>query len=246
MCYEFYNSLVINSKDRSLGDLNKFQINKNLNLTGFDCFAVQSFQFTNNIYPINSYNNTLIIGVVMATGTITIAEGNYNATQLITEIINQLNTLGFTTVFSGSFNNITDKITITSTLLNISSLSGTLAPIIGFTTSFTPALSVTGNNPVNISYTKYINFCSNHLLKYNKPNIKTDNNNNILYTLNNNYYSFGSSIREIPRNLQIMKWSYDETINNFDIYILDDNNNPVPMNNSEWVIVIQFYSDNKY
>lgn len=241
---KFLNQLIINSKDRRTGEnLNNCNFDKLLNISHCDCFAVKELMFVNNIYPINQYNNQLTIGVGMTTGTVTITPGNYNSSQLLTEVVTQLNTLGFATVFSASFNNITNKVTLNSTLLNIISLTGNLAIVLGFTTAFIAGLTITGNVPINISQTPYIRFTSNELMKYNKPNMSTDLSQSHLYLLNNNQYAFGSSIniKEQDPTTQLINWQRDNLINNFDIKVYDASNNLADLNNSEWQIVLNFY-----
>lgn len=246
MKLKFLNQLIINSKDRRTGEnLNNCNFDNLLNISRCDCFAVKEVIFINNIYPINQYNNqlTVIVGSLNLTGTITLTPGNYNSTQLITEVVNQLNTLGLTT-FSGSFNNITNKVTFTSTPLTINSMSGNLASVLGCTVfPFIPSVTYTGNNPINIYQTPYIRFTSNELLKYNKPNLTTDLKLNHLYILNNNQYSFGTSIHEkeqVPTQ-QLINWQRDNNINNFDIKLYDAYSNLADLNNSDWQIVLNFY-----
>jgi hypothetical protein len=244
---KFIQSLIIDSRDRENNEpINNFNINKKVSIFGADYWTVQKVFMTNNIYPINSKNNELTITVGGNTGTISVLPGNYNINLLITEVTNQLNGLGFPTVFSLTYSTLSSRVTINSTTGNITYVGGYLAVCLGFNNPQTGnSLSMTGSNPINLFYTQYLNFNSRYLMKYNRPNMKTDLLVPYMYSLNNNYYSFGASVLEIPRDLglKMIKWSRDETINNFDIQVYDDKNNLAEMNNSEFVIIINFYRD---
>lgn len=240
---KFIQSLLINSKDRQSGQtLNNFTLNKLLNIHGCDFWAVDRIFMVNNIYPINGNNNQMAIIAGGNSGTITVSAGNYNINQLLTEVVNQLNGLGHPTVYASTYNNITNKVTISSTVGNITLISGNLALVLGFTSPQTgSALTITSTNPVNIMYSQYLNFASSYLMKYNRPNLKTDLLQPYFYSLNNNYFNFGASVKEVVRNLKYIRWSRDETINNFDIQVYDDFGQLADMNNSEFIIIINFY-----
>lgn len=243
MCYEFYNSLVINSKDRTLGNLNNFQMNKNLNLSGFDYIAVNSFQFTNNIYPINSLNNSLTILVGGNLGIIYATPSNYTINQLVTEVQNQLNGLGFPTTFTVNYNNLSNKITISSTVGNITSISDKLGQVLGFDNPQTgSSLSMIGNNPVNITYTNNMSIVSNEWTKYNNPNSRTDQKvAGIIFNVPIGSLVFGQNFYLEPRHQLYIPWDRTQNINYFDLACYDDNGNLVPMNNSEYILVLNLY-----
>ena len=252
---KFVQSLLVDSRNRRTGNpLNNFHIDTQINVSNVDCFAIDRVFMTNNIYPVNQYTHSLQTvydnSGVVETLNITLAHGSYTITALCSAVQTALNfasnALGYTTTYTCSFSNTTQKVTITGTSTpagTLETVTGTLAPLLGFNnTTIGISNSLVGSDPVNIVYTRYLNICSQFLSKYNKPNVKTDAQTpGIIYTLNNNYYAFGSSIKENVRNLRHTQWSGDETINNFDIQVYDDSNRLADMNNSEFQFVINFY-----
>lgn len=254
MCkLDFMGTFLIQSKDRTRGTPSDAYFTKLLNLQGMEYMSIKSISFLNNIYPINSYNNSLqtVYGTVPETLNITIAPGNYSATQLASQLQTSLNNAsisnGFTTTYAVSFNNITSKITIVATGPggNLEACTGTLAPVLGFNTTTTNLSSTyVGSDPVNINYTNTLSIISSELTKYNHPSIRTDlKAGAMIYNFPLNALIFGGNVYIESKNQDqaLIDWDPSQILNSFDIQIVDDQGRLAPMNNSEYVLEINLY-----
>lgn len=248
-------SLIINSKDRGTQNLNDFFIRNQLNIGGADYWAIDRVFMTKNIYDVNPLTNSITTafndGVNTETNNITIAKGNYTAVQLASAVQTALNTAsagnGYATTYTCTYNSTTSKFTITPSVAgNLQTITGTLAPLMGYNQTTLNIGAFTSTFPANISYSQFINFTSDYLMKYTTPNLKTDLvGPAYIYSVNTNYYPFGSSVKEVVRNLKYIRWSRDERIDGFDIKVYDDKNNLCEMENSEFIIVVNFYQEER-
>ena len=252
MCWEYHSSILINSKDRNFGNVENAYFARNLNLSGFDGFSVKAITFLNNIYPINSYNNSLqtVYGATPETLQNTITPGNYTASQLAsalqTELNFQSNANGYTTTYTVVYNSTTGKITITATAgQNLESATGTLAPLLGFNATTTNLSNVyVGSDPVNITYSNAMSITSSELTKFNHPNIRTDGMvANFIYNVPIGTMIFGANVywESKAQHINIIPWDKSQIINNFDINLYDDYGRLVPMNNSNYTMELNLY-----
>lgn len=252
MGYDYHSSIIIQSKDRNFGNVENAYYARNLNLSGFDGFSVKAITFLNNIYPVNSYNNSLTTsyGVGPEVLNITINPGNYTATQLASALQTALNTasagLGYLTTYAVAFNAITSKITITATAgANLETATGTLAPLLGFNaTTINTSNVYVGSDPVNITYSNMMAVTSNEWSKYNHPNLRSDGLvGSIIYNVPIGTMIYGANVywESKAQHINIIPWDRSQTINNFDISLYDDKGQLVNMNNSNYTIELNLY-----
>jgi len=106
--------IFIDSAKRSSGDINdsNYVINGLPNNDNEYSLLLKEFIISNDFYNINQFNNSFILGVT-SIDTITIPENQYNATQYINYINNNVGSLGITG-FSASFDSQAVKITYTN------------------------------------------------------------------------------------------------------------------------------------
>lgn len=257
MCHdlEYYGSLLIMSKDRDAHtNINNAHYSLKNNLSGFDYFSVRSVQLTNNIYPINERNwgLTTVFGVAPEVLNVTFTPGNYTATQIASTLTTLLNTAsvanGYTTVYSVSYNNITNKLTISTSVNpgNLETVSGTASEFLGFSASvLNLSASYTATNPINLIYTQNMSITSQQWLQSAMhPNIRSDlKAGGIIYNVPIGTLVFGQNyyLENRHQGGNMIAFDRSQIINNFNITLLDDRGDLIPMNNSEYIIELNLY-----
>ena len=157
-----------NSRDKTLySNPANFIFNLNTEFKNIKSMKITSFEFPNNFYQFSSARNNLSMiitdNTTEDTFNITISEGNYTRTTLISHIQsileNQIHGEGHN--INISLNNITNKVSITSNdnlTLNFSGNTDylTLGQHLGFTQNTYSGTSITGENVINLDNEKYI------------------------------------------------------------------------------------------
>jgi hypothetical protein len=200
--------------------------------------SVANAQIPFSFYNINVYNNVLSIDYNGTPYTLTLTRGNYNATNLITEINTQLTNAGITTV-TITISSITGTILITesSGTLQIFSLGSTIYSVLGLEIgtdyiidNLTPLSAL---YPLNLLGTLRLRVCSYELITYNLDSTSMTTLN-VLATIPIESATFGVILYD---NITNIKTRLNNTqLDGFDILILDDNNNPVNFNGVPWCI----------
>ena len=200
--------------------------------------SVANAQIPFSFYNINVYNNVLSIDYNGTPYTLTLTRGNYNATNLITEINTQLINAGITTV-TITISSITGTILITesSGTLQIFSSGSTIYSVLGLEIgtdyiidNLTPLSAL---YPLNLLGTLRLRVCSYELITYNLDSTSMTTLN-VLATIPIESATFGVILYD---NITNIKTRLNNTqLDGFDILILDDNNNPVNFNNVPWCI----------
>lgn len=208
--------------------------------------VVLNAQFPVSFYVIDDTNNKLkvdkIVGVTTTPLTITIPNGNYNATNILTNINSQLVTAGFNDLIF-SFNSVNGKISIISTT-NIyriySDVNGsTIATILGMTNA-----NITTTINISFPFPFPLNLLGKEKLYVNSTNLQ-----NAAYSSFNN--GFSSTIACIPVNVppysliqyictvdQQKNILTNKTLDGIDIQILDTQNNFINFNNVPWSLTL--------
>lgn len=185
--------IFINSKDRIpnsvsntdfivfLNDFNNLRGGVEVSLESCELYAVQ--------YPIRAnHNNQFRFNEAVAPGTyytVTVADGVYTGTQIATELATLMTAAG-TYNYSGTFNTITQKISITTVIpdtwsFDSSTLTYPINKYIGFpTTNNTLAVGHTGVYPVNLNTDLYVNL---QLDGWSNNNIETSGLNDIFHRI---------------------------------------------------------------
>lgn len=158
--------LTLNSKDCTNPQYPVWILNDStLNNIGDARIRVHFAAFPNVVYPINEFNNTLTWFDTISRTT-TVPPGSYTGSALAT-LLGTLMTHGANTITVTYDSAASYKYTFSGTA-NFYFIDGTLAPNVGITT-FPQVLSatVTGNNPINIAGTAFVDvICSLGLRTY--------------------------------------------------------------------------------
>lgn len=195
--------------------------------------SVANAQIPYSFYNINVYNNVLNIDYNGTPYTLTLTRGNYNATNLITEINTQLINAGITGV-TITISSITGTLSISSGgTLQILSLGSTIYQVLGLETGTDYTAPFIAPYPLNLLGTLRLRICSYELITYNLDSTSMTTLN-VLATIPIESSTFGVILYD---NISNIKTRLNNTqLDGFDILILDDNNNPVNFNGVSWCI----------
>lgn len=246
--------LVINSEDRF-----------NYNSTSSTEFRVQlqnpinhrivGYGLKSAVIPKTNYNipvirNTFqVIDSTLTVKTITIPAGNYTMTDLLAEIVVQLNASGPDT-YTATYDPITGKVTITSTFatfeLQPSTQQGSILYKLGFNPSTTytaVAGTITAPNVADISGIKTVFIKIKQLTQY----IRNTTNSMLNFKLDLGC-QFGSIVYFADENKyhQYYNIAEDHLTNQgfFDVSLVDEYGIPVNLNGRDWSFVLQFITTN--
>ena len=196
--------------------------------------GVVSAQIPVSWYIINSTNNILKVNAL----TITLTKGNYNSSQLITELQTQFIAVGLTDL-TVSINKLTCILTFTNVGPFTFFFSGsTLFNIIGLK----PTENYVSTSNIIVS-TYPLNLLGIH-------NIKINSNVLSCFNTNSNNLSESKSISHIPNNASSFGMIFYINTTSFcqlkakyisaiDIQILDDDNTFIDFNNINWNLTLQ-------
>lgn len=196
--------------------------------------SVQTAEIPVGYYIVNIYNNML--SYKLGNGSIqtaTFERADYNALTFATEFKNKIPSMTL------SFNKITGVYTITSlSSFTIYSSGSTCFKLLGLNShipSYT-GTSITCVYPVNFSGISRIKIVSNALSTYSLDST-VSSNNNVLCVIPVNASSNGVILYQ---NISSFKPMLRETnINDFDISLLDDDDNLINFNGVSWSLAIQ-------
>lgn len=195
---------------------------------------LDTFQFTNSFYTISNYNNIFsyqIEGGEIAT--ITVPVGIYSVPSLNSYMNSVL-----TGVFTFSYSVLTYKYRIVSSSnFKLIPIENNIYETLGFIPDDTFENSKTGSNLFNMMNVQQLKIC---IANINLSSVGTKNSQklNILYALRvvvgpgeiQNFYNTS------PFKYQLQ----DENISYLEVFILDQNNNPVDFNGVEFFMSIIF------
>ncbi len=195
--------------------------------------SVANAQIPFSFYNVNVYNNVLAIDYNGTPYTLTLTRGNYNATNLITEINTQFTNAGITGV-TITISSITGTIQVSSTgTLQFLSVGSTIYSVLGLETGTNYTAPFTAPYPLNLLGTLRLRICSYELITYNLDSTSMTTLN-VLATIPIESATFGVILYD---NIANIKTRLNNTqLDGFDILILDDNNNPVNFNGVPWCI----------
>lgn len=204
--------------------------------------SVANAQIPYSFYNINVYNNVLEVDYNSVPYTLTLTRGNYNATNLITEIQNKFNNAGIIGV-TITISNITGtiQISVSSGTLTLYSNGSTIYKVLGLEIgtdyTITSVSPLTAIYPLNLLGTLRLRVCSYELITYNLDSTNMTSLN-VLATIPIESATFGvilyDNISNIKTRLNNMQ------LDGFDILILDDDDNPVNFNGVPWCISLLF------
>jgi len=195
--------------------------------------SVANAQIPYSFYNVNIYNNVLAIDYNGTPYTLTLTRGNYNATNLITEINTQFINAGIIDV-TITISNITGTIQISSTgTLQFLSVGSTIYSVLGLETGTDYTAPFTAPYPLNLLGTLRLRVCSYELITYNLDSTSMTTLN-VLATIPIESATFGVILYDNISNIKTRL--NNSQLDGFDILILDDNNNPINFNGVPWCI----------
>ena len=215
--------------------------------------GVLNAQIPVSFYVVNIYNNVLKYKIGSgATETITIAEGNYTSSTLITAMKTAFSANGETNI-NITISKITGKLTFTNTVNNFTFLSSgsTMLDILGFisTQDYTSSsLTLNPPYPLNLLGIQRIKVNSNALAS-NSINSYTKSFSNTIASIPVNASSFGLIDYENYTSFCLLRAKVVSTI---DIELKDELDNLIDFNGIDWTMTIQLniyrkntFSDNQ-
>jgi hypothetical protein len=195
--------------------------------------SVANAQIPFSFYNVNVYNNVLAIDYNGTPYTLTLTRGNYNATNLISEIQTQFINAGITGT-TITISSITGTIQISSGgTLQILNNGSTIYSVLGLETGIDYTAPFTAPYPLNLLGTLRLRICSYELITYNLDSTSMTTLN-VLATIPIESPTFGVILYDNIANIKTRL--NNSQLDGFDILILDDNNNPVNFNGVPWCI----------
>lgn len=188
-----------------------------------------------SFYIINSTNQNLSIIKGGTTYTLSLTQGNYNATSLITELKTKIATIPALTA-TIVINKTTGKLTFTfSSTITLVFSTSTIASVLGLTANLT-GTSITLQQPLNLLGIKRLNIKSDALAvsSFSSENL---GNSSILLSIPNNEAQFNMISFTNQNNLNNSILNAD-LVDVIDIQIVDESNNFIDFNGIDWTMTL--------
>jgi hypothetical protein len=184
--------------------------------------SVEEVSFPNLVYGVNSTNNTVLFSENSSATILsaTIAPGNYTPTTFATAVKSALDTVGSNT-YTVVYDNTSGKLAISANSTN-TLLIRQVNDVIGFDISSAFATSITGDHPISISGSMYVDITSPSI---QLPSRTTSNRSNILQRV---YVDvpYGFQIRHSNSNDADMQSIISGNLNTLELRLFDDRGNP--------------------
>ena len=197
-------------------------------------------------YNIDGNNNSFIFNDG-TNRTISLTNGVYSQSSLVSELQNKLNNSASTITFNVTFNNISKKLIITGSstfLLDFTNINQTTHKILGFDrTTYATSTSHTSVNVININENNsYVNVYSKALTKF-AHYTKTSNKIDCFIRVPNAYNTWGSYILYENIKDQSIEFNPGSTLSYIDFTFEDNNNKELNFNGvSDILINLKTYS----
>lgn len=242
----YQNEMILSSRDRISGTKDNFVVSI-LNTCNIEKLSLRKITIPLSWYQINQYNDQIEFndGVQRV---ITITNGVYSISSLITEIQTQLNNSPSALTFSVTFNDITKKITIAETSgptnfnLNLN-ISNSIYEIIGFDqANLTGASSYTGTGSPNLNQNNdFINVYSTALNRYDKRVYSSDNKGQTIRERNTQTI-WGGIIDIESFSSIVLDYNPSAGLSQIDIRITDTNDNPINFTSGDVALYLVAYT----
>ena len=182
-----------------------------------------------SFYLINDDTNTLTFIYNQTPFTLTITKGNYNGTQMITELTNKLNDLGFIVVII--LNSITGILEFRFEFSVEFIYNTGLMKILGFTQT-TSGIIFQPQIPMNLLGIQKLNICSNSLASISSFSSSATLSNTVIQSIPVDVPAFHQiTYLDKANHFGRMKSRY---LSNIDLQLLDENGRYLEMNGIEW------------
>ena len=217
----FQNTIILNSSDKIFGDINNFivEIPKT---TKIEKIQLEKIRIPYTYYNVTEYNNKFIFEDNLNNNiAVEIPVGNYGTSEIISAVKLAMDNAPLSTqIFFCTLNDLTKKVSITSTLnfsLNFS-IANSLGPLIGFgKNNYLPNKTTSYISPgiLNLSYNNtHINVYSKTLTRHSDRNITSDNKSYFVSVQND--VNFGQYITYEPQQNNIFNFIDTATLQNID------------------------------
>lgn len=208
---------------------------------------VEDFELPISYYLINDTNDTLHYRYNSIDTSITITQGNYNATTLITELQQKFSDNGLTATIVLS--NVSGKLDFrfSAPITDITfyyNLSRNLMTILGFTQTVS-GVSFIAPVPLNLLGIMKVNICSNALATINNRSSSPNLSNNIIQTVAVNTTSW-RQLTYINKTSHAGRLKAKTLDNGIDVQLFDDDGNYLELNSIDWSLTIQLKVFRKY
>lgn len=232
--------LYVDSRRRDTGTSSDFSITWNEDIS-MDAIGLLSVVIPNTLYNINQYNNVISVSEGVNTVSVSITQGVYNISGLLTTLGTALtNDLTLTGTYSLTLDATTQKVVAscsTNFRINIDSDGDGLASSLGFITTRTQATSHTADQLYDISGERivYIQLDLPLSSRFNKER------RDILGAIPIVEAEFGGIIsKSFESDQQMIYFGDRQYINSLNVRLIDGKGRLVDLNGTEWSFEIAF------
>lgn len=226
---EYLSHIKFNFKDILQKDSDIFYVGLSLMTAEIPC----------SFYNLNVNNSTLSYSINSIAYSMTLTEGNYNATTFIAEFVSKFNSGGHSHTISMSFNKTTGKLTTTKTsgLYSIIYKSGSIYEVLGFLegAEYTIATSLTHPFMLNLLGVKKLKILSPSFSLENYDSAG-NTSGSLIHTISVNLPSY--SLIDYQSQSSTLSRVRNKIINEIEIQIRDENNKLVDFNNVYWNVTL--------
>jgi len=234
-------TLLIQSKDRILGDHNSFTVKLINPIQNVTAIRLLEAHIPNTIYNITSSNDEIIFNEGGGDLTVTLDPGAYDVYTLISEIESEMNTVGSNT-YTVQYSTVTCKIRITSSS-NFTILGGTMLHILGFEPDPIGTLIKVGTNCIRLHTPKH------YLIKITELTQSTcrstSSNISANFILSSKSNSQEIDVHYANSNYNIVMNDSIGVIANLNVSIYDEDGTLLQLNGSDWTMLLQIYTGNE-
>lgn len=234
-------SIKISSVKRTSGSISNFIADFANSPIEPGVYNLFSGVFSNSFYNVNEYNNKIYFKENSTNLVAILTNGFYNSSNIIANIKDALETAsllgGSSLTYNLSINSITNKLTIapssgTIQILMNSNKTNSARFITGFLEDTQVLSSVTGDSPINLTYTNSYNIV-----------IEAHGVQNYLRDNNNNFYSFSVPVMSDSLSLFfyepniLPKIKFDNRCSRIRVMCCDDDGNIINIQNDFYFIL---------
>lgn len=243
-------TIVLRSKDRIDGSINNFTCRLN-HMTDVKGFSIKSMSIPLSYYQITSRNNTFNMrdtgGAV--TYTITLDDGVYSSTDIVTQLKTKLDATASSIVFTVSLNDFTEKITIVGTAaFSLDFSVSNYVDILGFENeAYASNTTIVAPNVMDLNrrYNSFNIYSTKLSRGSTKVNTSSFQSSRLILVANNPSSTvFTNYVYSNDDNAgSIINYSNLEHLDTIDIEIRDNDNNVIDFNGVDTVnIILSTYS----
>ena len=240
--------LRISSKDRSPQSESQYNISYNTNdndLHQIKRITLKSAVIPNTQYNVNKHNNILLLpNSLSATTEFEIKEGQYKLSEFITALTTSINSEITPNTISITQDTLTQKLklTLSSGTMDILKKQNKMAYVLGI---HADTLGVTTYDCINIPNLSGLNhiYISSQMLSNHTQMITHDKNKQNVFADLTVKVCFGQIqyTDEDTNSLDYVVFHGHKNISQIDIKLLDEYNNELDLNGSDWTLIFRVY-----